>query len=67
MSRSILPSELQNRSLGELWNLYAETERELAQCPIGSFAHRQALASLDKIRRAIAARVCRPDGPAPRL
>ena len=66
MSRSILPSELQNLSLGELWNQYAEIERELAQCPVGSSARRQALVSLKSIRRAIAARSHRPDRPAPR-
>ena len=67
MSRIVPPSELQNRSTAELWNLYAEIERELAQYPVGSCARRQALASLDAVRRAIAARACRQDGPAPRL
>lgn len=67
MSRSILPSELQNLSLGELWNLYAEIERQLARSPVGSSARRQAVASLDAVRRAIAARARRPGGPAPRL
>lgn len=64
MSRNILPCELRSRSLAELWNLYAEIERELAKCPAGSSARHRALASLEAIRRAIAARA--PDAPAPR-
>lgn len=55
MSRIILPIDLQGRSLSELWSLHAEADRALTRSAAGSAERRDALASLENIRRAIAA------------
>ena len=65
MSKIILASELEGRSLSELWSLYATVERELTQSALGSAQRRNALASLENIRRAINASGLHSNGPVP--
>ena len=67
MSRIILPSEVQGHSLKELWSLYARVERELTQSAVSSPERRNALASLENIRRVINSRAAQPRGPSPRF
>lgn len=64
MSRIILASELQGRTLSELWSLYAIVERQVTQSPVNSSERRNSLASLENIRRAIGAHIRNPGGPA---
>ena len=65
MSRIILPVDLQGLSLNELWSLHAEADRALTRSAAGSAERRDALASLENIRRAIAARETLPMKPMP--
>ena len=65
MSRLVLPPDLQTLGLQELWALHSDVEEELARSPEGSAARRNALASLETIRRAIGDRASRPTGPGP--
>ena len=60
MSKIILASELKGRTLSELWSLYAHVERQLTQSAVNSADRRNALASLENIRRAINARAQTP-------
>ncbi|MCP5366716.1 MAG: hypothetical protein H6907_09920 [Hyphomicrobiales bacterium] len=53
MSRLIVSSELQRLSLTELWALHAKICDDLIRSPADSAERRNALASLENIRRAI--------------
>lgn len=64
MSKPIVPANLQTLGLKELWSLHAAVRRELAASAPGSCQHRNALVSLENIRRAINARCAGPKGPA---
>lgn len=55
MSRIITAAELHTLSLSELQAMSARVHRELVRSAQGSAARRNALASLENIRRAIAA------------
>lgn len=67
MPKIVLPSDLQTFTLTELWGLHAKAERELTQSAAGSPARRNALASLENIRRAINLRAAQARGPSPRV
>lgn len=56
MSRLIVSSELQRLTLTELWALHARVHDDLIRSPANSADRRNALASLENIRRAIIAR-----------
>lgn len=62
MSRLIVTSELQRLSLTELWAIHAKVQQELVRSPADSAQRRNALASLENIRRAINTRTASP-GP----
>lgn len=67
MSKIVLPSDLQTLTLTELWGLYAKAERELMQSAASSAARRDALASLENIRRAIHGCAAQSKVPSPRI
>ena len=60
MSRLIVSSELQRLTLTELWALHARIHEDLVRSSPGSTDRHNALASLENICRAIAAKDLSP-------
>ena len=65
MTKIITCSELRYRTTGELQALLRALQSDLDRTATGSSERRIALANLEIVRRALAARLARPAGPRP--